>query len=171
MKFSKSPSESISVKRRSPKLKKSSKILELAIVAVFALVLIYGASFAIRISHGFSRTIDSAEYTLRIQISNGCGIDGAANRVAQILPGRVKLPLEVNIVDIADFDAYHVTESFLISREKDLSPVKLLAGQLGLSSDDILYRPIEDNYRSITATLVLGDDFENIIGKQSKRGK
>ena len=65
-----------------------------------------------------------------------------------------------------DFKAYHVMKSFLISRDKDTDPVKILADQLELSKDDIIYEPINNNYRSITATLVLGEDFEEILQRK-----
>lgn len=155
----------ISIKRRSPKPRKNSRFLEMAIVAIFALVVIYGASFAIRITHGLSRTVDTPEYTVRLQVLNGCGIDGAASRVAKEIPGLVSLPLEVNIVEVADFESYHVTKSFLISRQKDMTPARLLAGQLGLDFDRTVYEPIVNNHRSTSITLVLGEDFERLIQK------
>jgi len=154
------------IKRRSPRPKKKSKLLEMAIVAIFALVLIYGASFAIRITHGLSKTVESPDYVIRLQILNGCGVDGAAGRVARELPKLIKMPLEINIIDVADFNAYNVKESFLILREKNLEGVGILAEQLGLDSDRSLFEPIENNTRSISATLVLGEDFEKVINKQ-----
>jgi len=138
----------------------------MAIVAIFALVVIYAASFAIRITHGFSKTVDSPEYVLRLQILNGCGTDGAANRVAKALPSLIKLPLEVIILEVDDFDAYHVKKTFLISRDDDSDPIEILANQLNLSSDDLKFEPIDNNYQSISATLVLGEDFELIWGEK-----
>lgn len=152
-------------KRRIPKPRKNSRFLEMAIVVIFALVLIYGASFAIRITHGLSRTVDGPEYIIRLQILNGCGIHNAAGRMAKAFPELVRLPLEVDVVEVDNFKSYHVRGSFLISRNKDLKPVRILAEQLGLDADSIIYEPIENNYRSISATLILGEDFETIIIK------
>lgn len=152
------------ITRRKPvKAKKNSRLLEMAIVAIFALVLIYGASFAIRITHGFSRTVETPEYVVRLQVLNGCGIDGAAGHIAGNLSRKVKLPLEAAVLDIGDFSSYHVAETFLISRHENLKPVKILARQLGLPTDNITYRPIENNYQNLTATLVLGDDYKEIF--------
>jgi hypothetical protein len=137
--------------------------LELAIVAIFALVIIYAASFAIRVTRGFSKTVESPEFILRLQILNGCGEKGAANQVTQSIPDLVKMPLEVKVIDVDNFDSYNITESFIISREKDLKASMLLADKLGLDRDKIVYKPIENNYRSISATLVLGSDFKTRI--------
>jgi hypothetical protein len=156
-----------SIRRRASAPKKNSRLIEMAIVAIFALVVIYAASFAIRITHGITKTVDAPEYTIRLQILNGCGVNGAASRVANSLSKRIKLPIEVNVVDIDDFESYHVEESFLISREEDTDPVKILSEQLNLEGN-IVFEPIENNFRSITATLVLGDDFEQLLSKPLK---
>ncbi len=102
----------ISIKRRVPRPKKNSRFLELAIVAILALVIIYGASFAIRITHGFSRTIDIPKYEVRLQILNGCGINGAAARIAKVIPGMIERPLEISIIEMSDFSSYHIEKSF-----------------------------------------------------------
>lgn len=163
MRFSKSSRKRPSTRRRIPSKKKNSRLLELAIVAIFALVIIYAASFAIRVTQGFTRTIDSADYIVRLQILNGCGTDGAANKVTRTLPAFVKLPLDVKIVDVDNFNSYDVEQSFIISRQEDLSSAKILAHQIGLDKDNIVFEPIENNFRSITATLVIGQDYENIF--------
>ncbi|MFH2037117.1 MAG: LytR C-terminal domain-containing protein [Candidatus Zixiibacteriota bacterium] len=155
------------VRRKSSKTsRKNSRLLEMAIVVIFAMVVIYAASLAIRVTHGISKTVDSPEYTIRLQILNGCGTTGAANKVSKALPGLIKLPIEVNIVDIDDFNDYPVKESFLISRNSDSDPIEILSEQLNLLGD-ISYKPMENNYRSISATLVLGEDFEKFIKEPS----
>ena len=157
------------IKRRTAISKKgNSRFLELAIVAIFAMVAIYLASFAIRITHGFSNTIETPEHVIRLQILNGCGEDGIANKAAKLIPGSIKLPLEVKILDVDDFDSYDVESSFIISREKDLEASELLAEQLGLDQDKIVYQKLENNYRSISATLVIGKDYDNTVLKQSE---
>jgi hypothetical protein len=153
------------ITRRSPRPKKKSKALEMAIVAIFALVLIYGASFAIRITQGLSKTVEAPDYVIRLQVLNGCGIDGAAGRVARQLPKQIKLPLDIDVVDVGDFNSYHVNNTFLILREKNLGGADILAEQIGLDPDNSVYEPINNNVRSISATLVLGEDFDSLISK------
>ncbi len=166
MLFKKSKKNSNIKRRTTVKKKSNSRFLELAIVAIFTLVAIYAASFAIRITHGFSKTIEAPEYVIRLQILNGCGEDGAANRVAGAIPGRTKLPLEVKVIDVDDFDSYDVAETFIISRQKDTEAAKLLAEQLGIDSDKVIYQKMENNYRRISATLVMGKDYELMTLKQ-----
>lgn len=160
--------KSIKVKRRSLKSKKNSRFLELAIAAIFALVVIYGASFALKITNGVSKTVDAPVSTVRLQILNGCGIRGVGDRVAKVLPSYVKPPLEVSVLEVYDFKAYDVKKSFVISRESDLALAKKFAVQLHLDADKIVYEPIENNYRSIAVTLVIGKDYNETILKPVK---
>ncbi len=161
--FKKTTRKSSKSARRKSQTRKNPRLLELAIVAVFTLVFIYGASFAIRVTHGFSKTIDMPEHTIRLQILNGCGLNGIASKTAERIPSLVKLPLEVEIIEVGDFDSYNIKESFMISREKDLKPARLFAEQIGLNCENFVYKPIENNYRSITVTLVLGEDYELLL--------
>jgi heme/copper-type cytochrome/quinol oxidase subunit 2 len=166
--FKKSLTRRKTIKRRSTPKKKRSRFLELAIVAITALVVIYVISFAIRVTHGFSRTHDTPEHVIRLQVLNGCGVDGAAGQVATALSRSIKMPIELSVVEVADFDSYHVEKSFLISRESNTRAAAALAERLGLATDPIVYRPIENNYRSINVTLVLGDDFRTTVIEPSK---
>lgn len=165
--FKKKFGRNLSNRKRSASQKKHSPLLELAIAAVFIVVVVFAASFAIRVTHGVSKTVDTPQYTVRLQILNGCGTKGVAGRIAKTLPSLVKLPVEINIVDIDDFNAYHVTESFLISRDQDTNPTRILSQQLNLAGD-VVYEPMENNYRSIMATLVVGDDYDKLLGNPNK---
>ena len=162
-----SSSSNRKIKRRTSRPRKHSRVLELIILAVFALVVIYGISFALRISNGVSKTVDVPLETIRVQILNGCGRTGAATAVARALPNLVKPPLEVSVIEVYDFKAYDVKKCFLISRAEDISKSARLAADLGLPVDNIVFEPIENNYRSIDVTLVLGTDYDTVF-KPSK---
>jgi len=141
----------------------------MAIAAIFALVIIYGASFAIRITQGLSKTVEAPDYVLRLQVLNGCGINGAAGHVANELAKHIKHPLEIDVVDVGDFNAYHVNNTLLSLRDKNLGGADILAEQIGLDPDNSVYEPINNNVRSISATLVLGEDFDSLINKHKKK--
>jgi LytR cell envelope-related transcriptional attenuator len=138
-----------------------SRALETLIVIGFALAVVYAASFAAKVSNGVSKTRPVPEVSLRVQILNGCGERGSAGKVAEALKSKVQLPLEVSVVNVDNFTVYDIEKSFLISRTKHVEDTRLLADQLGLFRDDIIYAPLEDNYRSIQVTLVVGRDYED----------
>ncbi len=137
-----------------------SRILEIGILVAFLVTLVYVASFAVKVTNSAQKEREAPEMTLRIQLLNGCGAKGVANRVGDKLPGKIRLPLAIKIVDTDNFTVFDIEKSFVISRSPDLKGAQLLAFQLGLPLEDVIYSPIEDNYRSIQASVVLGKDYQ-----------
>ncbi|MDH3889738.1 MAG: LytR C-terminal domain-containing protein [candidate division Zixibacteria bacterium] len=139
-----------------------SRLLELSIAAVFVIVLVYVVSMSIRVSQGVSRTLGSPEHVVRLQILNGCGVTGLASRLADGLSNYADDDLEIRVVDTDNFEVSTVRQTFMLSRDEDVSIAGLLAVKLGLPADEIGCRPLENNYRQVSVTLVLGEDWETI---------
>jgi hypothetical protein len=142
---------------------KSTKYLEIAIVVTFFVVLVYVGSMTVRITTGVSKTIENASHTVRLQVLNGCGIPGAANVIADKLTGYKDNELEIKIVDTDNFDVRKVSETFIISRLEDKSTAQLLAQKIGLDPSEVTYKTLENNYRHVSATLVLGEDYKDVL--------
>lgn len=138
----------------------TSRFLELGIVASFSLALVYTVSFAVKAARPVSRERQVPQISLRMQVLNGCGEKGCAGLVAERLERLVRFPLEVSIVDVDNFTVFDVEKSFFISRVPELNEARTLADQIGLSAADIVFAPLEDNYRSIHVTLVVGKDYK-----------
>jgi len=132
------------------------------IAVVFVVVLVYVVSLSVRISRGFSRSLESPEHVVRLQILNGCGENGLAARVADALADYAKGDLEIRVVDTDNFELSPVEKSFVIARTEDNLSAVLLAKQLGLAPGEVAYKPLENNYRQVTATLVLGSDWSAV---------
>lgn len=139
-----------------------SRLLELSIAAVFVIVLVYVVSMSIRVSQGVSRTLQSPEQVVRLQILNGCGVTGLASRLADGLSDYADNELEIRVVDTDNFEISSVSRSFVISRFEGDAVATILAAKLGLPTDDIIFQPLEDNYRQISVTLVIGENWETI---------
>jgi len=136
-----------------------ARMLEMLILVSFVVTLVYVASFTVRATQGAYRERPVAVIGLRVQALNGCGEKGLANKIAEKLSERVVAPLAVEVVDAGNFSIFDIEKSFIISRTPDLADAQLLAAQLGLSAEEVIYVPLEDNYKSIQATLVIGKDF------------
>lgn len=139
-----------------------SRLLELLIAAVFVIVLVYVVSMSIRVSQGVSRTLQSPDHVVRLQILNGCGVISLASRLADGLSDCKDGDLEIRVVDTDNFTLSQVHRSFVISRLKDNSVATILAAKLGLPADDISYQPLENNYRQVSVTLVIGEDWQTL---------
>jgi len=157
-----------SIKRRTGKssllrgLFSGSRVLEIIIASAFILVVLYVASISIRVTGGVSKTIETPEHTIRLQVLNGCGVSGLAGRTAGLL-GNYKDPdIEIMIVDTDNFEIRPAPKTLVISRDEDKRVAILLATKLGLNGADVVYKQLENNYRQVTTTLVLGEDWESI---------
>lgn len=132
-------------------------------------VVVYLVSVTVKISSGVSKTIDSPQHQVRLQVLNGCGERGAATKIADRLGNYHDDQIEIMIVDTDNFDLATIPTSFIISRVDDTKPAELLAELLGLDSDKIEYRPLENNFRHVSVTLVLGADYEQVSFASGKK--
>ena len=116
----------------------------------------------LKITTGVSETLDSPDYVVRLQVLNGCEVNGLAARGSDLLADYADSDIEVKVVDTDNFDLHKVTGTFIISRHEDMKVARVLARKLGLEPSTVVYRPLENNYRQISATLVLGEDWETL---------
>ena len=143
--------------------KKVNRVLEIVIGTAFVLVIIYVLSVTVKVSRGVSRTIDTPGETVRLQVLNGCGVQSLAGKTADLLSDYRDEDIEVMVVDTDNFSVREVPRTFLISREKDKTAAVMLAKKLGLEASDVAYRPLDNNYRHVSVTLVLGQDYEQVL--------
>lgn len=154
------------------KFRIKSRYLEILIAGTFVVLLIYMASFTIRVTRGVSRTIDPPRHTIRLQVLNGCGTPRLAASMADQLAQYRDQDIEISIVDTDNFHSLNIDSSFIISREKDLTAAQALADKLGLSREAVLYKPLENNYRHVSVTLVVGADHTRItLGLPAQKEK
>jgi len=154
----KRPKGSSAYRIKRAKEKKPLRFLELGILFLLVVVVGYIASFTVQITRGYSSEKGPAEFFINLQVLNGCGEKGLANKLANRIEMAVEKPLALRVIDTGNFDNFGVEKTFIISRKSDLSAANLLADQLGLE-EAITYREIDDNYLDIGATLVLGNDY------------
>ncbi|MFH1687618.1 MAG: LytR C-terminal domain-containing protein [bacterium] len=138
------------------------RALEITILVVFGLVVLYVASMSIRLANGVSKTLPVPEHEVRLQVLNGCGVKGLAARVSDRLVDYGDENFRVAVVDTDNFDLHEVQKSFVISRFEDDAGARLLAEKLGLDPQEVLVQPLTNNYRQISASLVLGQDWERL---------
>ena len=68
--------------------------------------------------------------------------------------------IEVMVVDTVWMEERKVAATVIISRDGDESVAALLAERLGLDPSIVIVKPLENNYRQVSMTLVLGTDFD-----------
>jgi hypothetical protein len=92
----------------------------------------------------------------RIQVLNGCGTDGAANKIRDFL--RTK---GFDVKSKGDAPTSNYPFTIIVSRKKDMSVAHQVAGALGAESDKvILMRNGDETY---DVTVFVGSDFPERI--------
>ena len=151
-------------KRRYPSQadRKSSRwrYAEYLVAAVFAVVVFLAGTVAVKMFGGVSRTVAAPAHMVRLQILDSSQASGAVAGIAAFLEGVSDGDVEIRIVGVDAFDLRPVERSFLISREEDKTAATLLAREIGLEAADVVYRPLENNYQQVSATLVVGRDYK-----------
>ncbi len=126
----------------------------------FLVPLLYLLSSTLRVAGGFSEVIDTPAHLVRLQVVNGSSVDGLSRKVAGSLSDYADATLEVQVVDTVTFGLKRLPRSFVISRQPDKTAAALLAERLGLDPSEVVYKPLEHNNRQVSATLVLGEDYQ-----------
>jgi hypothetical protein len=144
------------------KLQLKSRYLEILIAVTFVVLLVYVVSVTLQVARGISQTVDPPTHTVRLQVLNGCGVPRMAAQVADRLSGYRDADIRISIVDTDNFESVSVDSSFVISRERDKTAALVLARKLGLDDSRVTYDELENNYRHVSVTLVVGSDHARI---------
>lgn len=92
---------------------------------------------------------------IQIEVLNGCGVPGLANRYTQTLRS-----YGFDVVESGNFDHFDVENTIIISRRQNIDHARRLASALNISPDQIL-REVSDEY-FLDLTLILGRDHESL---------
>lgn len=113
-----------------------------------------------RVAAKVSTTADLPAHLVRLQVVEASGRGKLLSEVRKGLSGYSSGDLEIQIVETEKFNISEVQKTFIISRQKNKTAAKLLAKRLNLDASDVVYKPLENNLKQVSATLVLGTDFE-----------
>ncbi len=135
----------------------------MCLLAGAVLVVVYGALFAVRVTTGYAAIEGSPDYVVRLQVVDASGDAVGVREMRKTLDGWTDGVLAVDIVETIPFDGHVVGESFVVSRQENLRAATMLAERVGVDESAVSFRPLADNRRMITSTLVVGEDFGKTI--------
>ena len=136
------------------------RVTSIGIGVVFVVTVVLVVSLTVRVTTGLSRTVKTPQHQIRLEILNGCAKAGIASRAAKFISEYPDSSLEVTVIRTGDFSLRKVSQSFIISRVKDKTAAEYLARLLNLEKSEVTYRPLDNNYKQVSATLVVGEDFD-----------
>lgn len=141
---------------------------DLLLLGVIVFLGFQATSLALQVSGGYSATLPSPEWSVRLQVINGSTDETLLRRVVKELKECADEKLEIEIVETSSFERTSLPQTYIVSREKDLAATEQLAQRLGLDPDHISFEPLENNRKHITATLILGAESDKwLVARKS----
>lgn len=92
---------------------------------------------------------------IQIEVLNGCGVAGIANRYTGTLRKN-----GFDVVETGNFDHFDLRETIVISRSGVMENARQVASALGVSESNILREESPDYFLDVT--VVIGHDFEQL---------
>lgn len=151
--------KSTSGRKPSPRLFGKS-LVGILLVVTFGAAAFYIGYVVLRITGTVSKTTELAENVIRLQVVDACGRKKILMDVTRYLSNLNDQQIEVMVVDTVWMEERKVAATVIISRDGDESVAALLAERLGLDPSIVIVKPLENNYRQVSMTLVLGTDFD-----------
>lgn len=149
-------------KEKLPLKYKLKAVGQILLLLSLGLVLVILVSDIMQLSGSKSESIDASTHLVRLQLVDSSGDSKAAADFVKAWENYSDEQIEIRVIESDDFDLHPVKNSFVVSRTPDTEAARLLAAHLGLVSENIDYQELENNYRQISVTLVLGSDCREI---------
>jgi hypothetical protein len=149
--------------------KPPSAMWEALLLFLFVAVMVYGYSFAKKITYGAEAESTGPQEFVRVQVLNGFGAAGAASEVAERLIGDRSTSYHFDVVDQGNFATFDVRETIVLARGESADPARAVARLLGLGRDRVIEQPLSENVLDIEVTVLLGKDFETVSRKAKRR--
>lgn len=135
-------------------------LVGILLVVTFSAAAFYIGYVVMRITGTVSQTTELAESVVRLQVIDACGRKKMLMDVTRYLSSFSDGQIEIMVVDTVCMEERKVAATVVISRDGDESIAVLLAERLGLDPSVVIVKPLENNYRQVSVTLVLGADFD-----------
>jgi hypothetical protein len=125
------------------------------IIALLIVAIILGRNLSPGRAESSDATADSVPHIGRVQLLNGCGIDGIAWRAADVLR---KNGFDVKNDGIGNAETFNYPATMVISRTKDMTVAQRIGKALRVEPDKVmLIRTPDDRF---DVTVILGADIE-----------
>ncbi len=147
------------------KLKHYSINLLIVLLAVVTIYLFYNLFKRLTTPQTDTKTqvIDSTTYltrqpsggTLQIDVQNGCGVSGIADKFTEFLRSK-----GFDVVEMGNFSTQDIKTSMVIDRTGNMKNAKRVAQSLGISEKFVIQQ-MNKNY-FLDATVVIGKDYTEL---------
>lgn len=132
------------------------KVSDSVLVVAAIILTVYTISVATQALDSYTVVRNTPVSLVRLQVVDASGQKGLLTAALDDVRAQADESLALKVVETTGFDLLEVDQSYVVSRDKDCRAACILAERLGLDPDDVEYKPLTNNRRQVTATLVLG---------------
>jgi len=134
------------------------RVCDVSLVLATAALAVYIGFISHKIIGSYTVEEPTPAHSVRLQVVDASSSGVLLKKLIPDIEAVSDMKLEIKVAETSRFDVRPVAESFVISRQEDLTASRLMAVRLGLNPNQVEYKPLEDNRGLITATLVVGSD-------------
>ncbi len=156
-------------RQRFAKKRPPTAMYEALLVVLFGAVMIYGYSFAKKITYGADAESAGPTMLIRVQVLNGCGIKDAAADITEGLRNLRDETYQFDVVEQGNFATFDVTETLVLDRGQSMEAALRIAEIIGVDSDHVLHQNLMENVLDIEVSVILGNDYATLELAQSER--
>ncbi|MBD3218791.1 MAG: hypothetical protein GF310_10970 [candidate division Zixibacteria bacterium] len=141
--------------------KRKGKLFDITLIVLSVFVVVLLSSTAIRFVRGETKELPQELTILRTQIANGCGVNGAAAKMAEWVKKQSSAVLKYDVIDVKNFENTAIPQTMVLVRDPmALSKADMIAEQLGIPKSNVSMSELEDNFLALDITVVVGKDYE-----------
>ncbi|MBZ0204611.1 MAG: LytR C-terminal domain-containing protein [Ignavibacteria bacterium] len=148
------------------KFKNYSINILIVLLAVITIYLFYNLFKRLTTPHQDIKTqvVDSTTYltkqpsggTLQIDVQNGCGVSGIADKFTEFLRSK-----GFDVVEMGNFTTQDIKTTMVIDRAGNMKNAKRVAASIGVN-DKYVIQQMNKNY-FLDATVVIGKDYQDLL--------
>jgi hypothetical protein len=100
--------------------------------------------------------IDSTKARIQVEVLNGCGVTGIAEKITDHLRAN-----KIDVVNLGNYRSFDIENSIIICRNEKILNAKKVAAIVGLDENSIIQQTNPDYLLDVT--FILGKDYRKII--------
>lgn len=132
-------------------------LLNTVIFILFAVVVYMSYSIYIKLADKESTKIPliepAASEIIQLEVLNGCGVTGVADRVTDYLRNK-----NFDVVYTDNFSSFDVQESSVIDRTGNIANAKKVAGSLGITRPEMVFTQVNES-DLLDVQVIIGKDY------------
>lgn len=99
---------------------------------------------------------DSTKARIQIEVLNGCGVSGVAEKLTDYLRSN-----NIDVVNLGNYRSFEIENSLIICRNEKVKNAEIVAAVVGLDQQNMIQQ-INPDYL-LDVTFILGKDYRNLI--------